>query len=61
MPNRVYFTDERTSFKVMRALTQDGAMDLEQALDTVDRLQGNGLQIVENAPKGATATPSEGE
>lgn len=61
MPNRVYFTDERTPFKTMRALTQNDSMTLEQALDTVDRLQGNGLQIVENAPKGATAAPAEGE
>ena len=59
MPNRVYFTDEKTPFKTMRALTQDGAMDLEGALATIDRLQGNGLQIVENAPKNATADAAE--
>ena len=61
MANRVYYTDEHTPFKTMRALTQDGAMDLEGALATIDRLQGNGLQIVENAAKGATAAPAEGE
>lgn len=61
MPNKVFYTDDKTPYKVMRALTADGAMDLPSALDTIDRLQGEGIQLVENAPKGATAAPEPTE
>jgi len=57
MPNKVFYTDNRTPVKAIRALTQDGAMDLDAALSVMDRLQGNNLEIVEPAPKNATVSP----
>lgn len=47
MPNQTTYVDERTSTKALRALTKDGALDLDQALGAVERLQDAGLLIRE--------------
>lgn len=56
MPNQTTYVDERTSTKTLRALTKDGALDLDQALGAVERLQDAGLLIREPMRKDAGVT-----
>lgn len=55
MPNRVFYTDDNTPYKVMGALTGDGEMDLKDALNSIKRLNASGLVVVEYAKAGSTA------
>lgn len=55
MPNRVYFIDDSTPYKVLEALTENNSMDLRQSLAAVKRLKDAGIQLVENAKAGSTA------
>lgn len=59
MPNQTTFVDERTSTKALRALTKDNALDLDQALGAVERLQEAGLLIREPMRKDAGAATTD--
>lgn len=54
MPNQNTYVDERTPTKALRALTKDGALDLDQALGAMERLQDAGLLIREPMRKDAS-------
>lgn len=59
MPNHTMYVDERTPVKALRALTKDGALDLDQALGAVERLQDAGLLIREPMRKDASTANGE--
>jgi hypothetical protein len=59
MPNQTTYVDETTSIKALRALTKDGALDLDQALGAVERLQSAGLLLREPMRKDAPAAVAE--
>lgn len=55
MPNQNTYVDERTTTKALRALTKDNALDLDQALGAMERLQDAGLLIREPMRKDASS------
>lgn len=59
MPNHTVYVDERTPVKALRALTKGGALDLDQALGAVERLQDAGLLIREGMRKDASTAATE--
>lgn len=50
MPNKVWYSDEKTVPKAMRAIAGGGAFSLDQVLDVVDRIQAAGVVFVEPIP-----------
>lgn len=57
MPNQVTSHNDRTMMKALRALTQDGAMTLDEGMDALDRLSNAGLLIREPAEKDDKPSP----
>lgn len=51
MPNQVTSHNEQTLLKVMRALTADGAMTMDEAFEAIQRLQNAGILFREPAEK----------
>lgn len=51
MPNQVTSHNERTLFKVLRALTKDDAMTSEAAMEAMDRVMDAGILFREPAEK----------
>lgn len=66
MANSVSSHNDRTMFKVISALTQDGAMTLDQAMAAIDRMMNAGILFREPAErvtrngKDEEAAPIEG-
>lgn len=51
MPNQVTSHNDRTMFKVLKALTKDGAMELDEAQAAIDRMMDAGILFREPAEK----------
>lgn len=56
MPNQVTSYNERTLFKVMKALTQDGEMEMDAAMAAIDRMMNAGILFREPAEKDVKPT-----
>lgn len=55
MPNEVTYSDEKTQTKVLKALFGEGALDFDQVLRAIERMQAAGIifrEPVESKPRG---------
>lgn len=59
MPNAVAYSDEKTLPKVYRALAGNGALEFDQVLAAVDRLQAAGILLREEPEARAPRTAAE--
>lgn len=59
MPNSVSSHNDRTLFKVLGALTADGEMDLQQAMQVIDRIMAAGILFREPAERETKASADQ--
>jgi hypothetical protein len=54
MPNKVFYTDNKTQTKAMKVMARLG-LSFEAAVELMEALQGEDLEIVQQAPRGSKA------